>query len=353
MTANTGSRREAPYTVARRTCAAFLSDHAHDTLPVSIDRSAVEAFRSEMDVEAIVAFGTSLATDSNFTGLNACDFGGSVDQEAAWIVLTHAVDFGSGWRKALHQHNHGKGAWLTIKAGVEALFQMARKDSATDLPATWLQSLARNKVATAFGIVDKSPELDRLVDYLWKVLLDLGAGIAPNYGSLQNLVAKALGNDAASTTPAGDFVWLLVDLFPTTFDDTYTVHNQRVCFYKKAQLVTGELYHRFRDQDARFRFADGQQMTAFLDNVIVAALRFKQIVVPNAPLTQAIEAGDDISMGSVEEVSLRAAALCAVDAIVQGTTLSSCELGNYLWGSLGKQKNVRQFARHSTKTLFY
>lgn len=166
-------------------------------------------------------------------------------------------------------------------------------------------------------------------------------------------MTQALGNDASSTTPAADFVWLLVDLFPTTFDDTYTVHTKRVCFYKKAQLVTGELYHRFRDHDVRFQFADGQQLTAFIDNVIVAALRYKRIVVPNAAMTQAIEAGDDIPMGSVEEVSLRAAALCAVDAVVQGTTLSSCELGNYLWGSLGKLKDVRQFARHSTKTLFY
>lgn len=349
--------REAPYTMVRRTCAELflLPDHHHD-LPVQVDTHAAAALRATLHVPDIQAFGASLAQNENFTGLQ---FGGKEstapppDCEAAWIVLTHAVDFGSGWRRALHAHNHGKGAWRTIKPGVEALFRLAQAQNATHLPATWLQGLSHEQVAEAFGLQDVSAELNQLVEYLVIVLHDLGRGVE-SYQSLQALVTQTLEKTANSPTPAGDFVWMLVDLFPTTFNDRYVLYKtQDVCFFKKAQLVTGELYHRFHRQDERFAFGDGPQLTAYIDNVIVATLRYKKAIVPNEALVTAIEMGQELPMGSVEEVTLRAAALCGVEAVVQGTTLPSCEFGNYLWGGLGKEPEVRKFARHATKTLFY
>ena len=347
--------------MTRRTCAALLEAHsdAHP-LPCTVNPSAAKDWAQQIDAAAIRAFGTSLATDANFTGF-ACDFGNNVDREAAWIVLTHAVDFGSGWRPALHQH-HGRGAWLTIKAGVEALYQRAARENATHLPAVWLQNLTRDQVADDFGIAH-SDALADLVDALWLVLNDLGNGLTSSqeYESLQNFVQQTLPCTAA------DFVWQLVDLFPKTFDDrhTVTVDNRtalEVCFFKKAQLVTGELYHRFRtDNAARFDFTDGAQLNAYIDNVICASLRYKGIIVPSAALTSDIESGVELPSGSLAEVSLRAAALMGVDAVVAAvnnkhaddTTLYSNELGNYLWAGLGKEPAVRKFARHATKTVFY
>ena len=35
----------------------------------------------------------------------------------------HALDFGGGWRMALHEYTiGGKGVWLTAKAGVEQIY---------------------------------------------------------------------------------------------------------------------------------------------------------------------------------------------------------------------------------------
>lgn len=370
-----GTDREAPYTMVRRTCrelmglgsvAAAATGNTKDetwTLPVRIDASAIDTFRKsiEDDVLRIQEFGTSLAQNANYTGL-AFDFP-TPDCEAAWIVVLHAVDFGSGWRRALHRH-HGKGAWLTIKPGVVALFRMAQEadgGGATHLPAAWLLSLTHNQVAQAFGLQDiqeQNDSLHTLVEYLVLVLHDLGRGVEKEKCiSLQEFVQKTLAAQSQSSTPAGDFVWTLVDMFPTTFNDRYLVREgtEEVCFFKKAQLVTGELFHRFRQEDKRFQFVDGDQLTAYIDNVIVATLRYKQIILPTEALTAMIETGQEIPMGSLEEVSLRAAALCAVDDIVKGIPAlkSSSELGNYLWAGLGKEPEVRKFERHATKTIFY
>jgi hypothetical protein len=365
-------RMEPPYTRARRTCAALLAHNDSDSnnqLPVRLDRPAATALREALDLPAVLALGTSLASDPNFTSMSGCDFRGDVDTEAAWIVLTHALDFGSGWRRDLHAHRQGRGAWVTIKAGVEALFGRAVRMQGRNLSVAWLTTQTVEDVATAFGLTQTCPSLEEgLAGLLQSVLQDLGRGCTEaGVDSLQVWTVQRLAAVAASPTPAGDFVGALVDAFPTTFDDRHVVSlpgalpqdKLEVCFYKKAQLVTGELYHRFgasadaEDYDARFAFADGPALTAYIDNVICAALRYKQVIVPNAVLRQQIESDVFLPSGSLEEVALRAAALVAVDVIVQDTNLSSAELGNYLWAGLGKLPEVRKFARHATQTIFY
>ena len=144
---------------------------------------------------------------------------------------------------------------------------------------------------------------------------ELGEGCAKE-GSLEAFVAQALHACADSETPAAEMVWALVDTFPSTFDDRYILREaQAVCFFKKAQLVVGELFHRFREEDGRFRFPDGDHLTAYIDNVICATLRYKGVVVANAEATKMIEEGQELPKGSEWEVCFRAAALCGVEAV--------------------------------------
>jgi hypothetical protein len=130
-----------------------------------------------------------------------------------------------------------------------------------------------------------------------------------------------------------------------------------VTLYKKAQLVVGELYHRFRKEDPRYDFPDGGKLTAFIDNVIVAVLRKLGVVKCSQELEQKIESHVELLSGSEEEVSLRAAAMIGVETISRlrsGDELTPVELGNYLWGYLGKTPEFRPFTRHATRnTVFY
>lgn len=325
-----------PYEIVRSTCQSFQTDR------VTVDATAAQAFAKELDVDMVKNFGVSLALDANFTGSN-CSFE-TVDDEAAFILLFHALDFGSGWRLPLHKH-HGKGAFLTIKPGVENFYNAHKKLSSSELI-----NATKEEVAKAFQL-NGNAELEDLVELLWKVIVELGTN-TKEYGSLSAFVTKKL-EDACKETPAGDLVWDLVETFPNTFDDCYQVKGQRVCLYKKAQLVVGEMFHRFQKEDARFAFADGNKLTAYIDNVICASMRFKKIIVPCPELFEAIETNQEIPMGSEDEVALRAGALVGIEQVVSSLPLSSNELGNFLWGGLGKVPEVRKFHRHATKTIFY
>jgi hypothetical protein len=330
------SNRIPPYEMARSTCQAFQSDR------ICVDVKAAEVFAKELDVEMVKKAGASLAFDVNLTG-PSCSFD-SVEEEAAFILFFHALDFGSGWRLQLHKH-HDKGAFLTIKPGVENFYKAHRKLSSSEL-----MNATKEEVATAFGLQGNA-EVDDLVQLLHQVIVELGRNTQED-GTLSAYIGKKL-KGVSKETPAGDLVWDLVETFPDTFDDWYIVNGQKVCFFKKAQLVVGEMFHRFRSEDKRFDFVDGNRLTAYIDNVICASMRYKKVIVPCEELMERIESCTELAKGSEDEVALRAAAMVGIEQVVGIVALSSIELGNYLWGGLGKAPEVRKFQRHATKTVFY
>lgn len=344
---------------AKQSCFLFLKEFEDEEsepgcLPARVDREQAIRFAETIDVEEVKARGSSLANDHNKTQVSFAFT--SVEQEAAAIVFLHALDFGGGWRRELHEHT-GQGAFITVKAGVEALIELS-----PHLEADWLTHLEPSTLATAFGLADKPP-LAPLVAQLTQVCQELGVRlVASEYSQLSDLVVSFLSRSSDQRS-AASLVRLLVDHFPFTFNDAYQVRDRSVCFYKKAQLVVGELYHRFRSFDPRFNFADADlTLTAFIDNVICACLRKEKVVVCRPALQEAIENNVPLSSGSEEEVSLRAAAMVGIETIIAAVSaryggrsvLTSVEMGNYLWGYLGKTPEFRTFPRHAIhNTVFY
>eukprot|EP00971_Amphidinium_carterae_P241517 4795410-Amphidinium_carterae.2 len=134
------------------------------------------------------------------------------------------------------------------------------------------------------------------------------------FQALSDWLQSRLQANAASEVLAVACVKDLVDCFRVTFCDEHMLRGSRVCFFKKAPLVVSELYHRFREEDTRFRFCDGPRLTAY----DLASRVGNHEVLPN---------------GSEDEVSLRAAAMVAVETVVEATDrqLTASELGKSGW----------------------
>jgi Potential Queuosine, Q, salvage protein family len=414
-------QRPPPYELVRSTCHAFVSHRA------TVNPKAAQDFAQELDVATLQKQGSSLAYNNNNNDNDApprVTFD-SVEQEVAYILLFHALDFGSGWRHALHRH-HRKGAFQTIQAGVERLFHLQMLHPS--IPCSQLIHLTLEEVAQAFDLPhndDNNDELDDLVLLLHQVMVELGTQSTSRYGSqslvefVQQTILRRQQPHTTTTTPAADFIWILIDTFPATFDDSYFYYYEdstrrkpiivindnnnnntttslkstieKICFYKKAQLVVGEIYHRFRTTVDMLNFADGNQLTAYIDNVICATLRYKGVIVLCPEWIEQMKraattaAGSDewiIPQGSEDEIALRAAACVGIETMIQHfapppqltttTTavpaphsshqhsppagsgrITSMDLDKFLWGSFGKLPKIRSFERHATKTIFY
>eukprot|EP01062_Namystynia_karyoxenos_P022094 TRINITY_DN18448_c0_g1_i1.p1 TRINITY_DN18448_c0_g1~~TRINITY_DN18448_c0_g1_i1.p1 ORF type:complete len:353 (+),score=109.99 TRINITY_DN18448_c0_g1_i1:94-1152(+) len=327
---------------------------------VALDTDAVQAFVRDVDPAAIAALDLSQ---------ELCHFAvqfGSALQEVSFVAVAHALDFGSGFRKPLHAF-HGKGAWMTVKPGLERMH-----GESPELPADWLAGLGIEDVERFFlpGLLSSEEgavrsSLEELLRLFLAVCRELGEGLRRRgMRFMHQLVLGAIHREAEAEScggPANAVVQELVTAFPYTFDDRYMYGGVTpVYLYKKAQLVTGELYHRFRGRaDLQLDFADAAELTAYVDNVIVATMRRTGCIRPAAELAADIEAGRPVPRGSGGEIALRAKALHAVELIAQGLAarghpLKPCEVGNYLWAALGKQPEFRQYERHATPdTCFY
>jgi hypothetical protein len=347
--------------LVRTSCAAFQSDL------VKIDFDKVGAFGATIDREVVHRFCDSsdgLSTNRFDTEV-AFD---SVQSEAGFILVAHGLDFGSGFRNMLHSARNGQGAWLTVRAGLVRMGQCDPKMS-----SSWLASRTLEDVTEYFDLGGNT-ELLPLASQLLVSIRELGENIAARgFASPGDYLASILGitNEPIPVSSetvfakfsASNLVAELVEAFPLTFKDEYSVNGQQVCFFKKAQLVVSELFMRFYQSSPRsFNFQDVDNMTAFVDNVVVAMIRKFEVISCKQYIHEHIVAGQYILKGSEEEVALRAAALTGVELLVaranlvpsSAPPLNPQRLCNWLWGCLGKMPENRSFPRHlSPSTSFY
>jgi hypothetical protein len=249
-----------PFALARSSCLHAVQV-AQD---VFIDELALQRFVVELDTGAIHnlphgSLGENLHTVSG-------DFR-HADDAANFAVLFCLLQFGHGFRHALHQHC-GRGASQTITLGVRALH------GGGDLSAARLCRLTLLEIHQAFAL-PQAPGLATFVQQLEAVLHQAGT-VLERLG-LQNFAAfcqRVLEMPAATETPAAVLVQQLAHHFPA-FNDQGVLHDgSRVVLLKKATLTVGELRRLAAPYDARYCFfQDYEQAVAPVDNVIPASKR--------------------------------------------------------------------------------
>lgn len=321
----------------RDSCSSFTNDVAW------INDYNLKSFGDSLPLEFIDEFVHSES------GLSTNVFGNDINfpsykDEAGFIFMAHALDFGSGFRPILHEHRNGQGAWLTIRAGLIKIGALNPTGS-----VSWLERVSLGDVVEYFDL--NHPNLLPLAEYIHIDICEITSQLRNlNFTNLGDFIMDNLSNGAVG------LVQVLVDTFPVTFRDEYETCGQKVCFYKKAQLVVSELYMRFHKTVPAFNFADVNFLTAFVDNVVVAVMRRYGIVECQAAVADKITCGTPIGKGSIEEVALRAATLTAIERLVEiigDSRFNAQKLCNYFWGYLGKEGNNRSYPRHLTPETSY
>lgn len=276
----------------------------------------------------------------------------SLFDEAGFLFLAHAIDFGSGFRPYLHKYRNGQGAWLTIRDG---LIKLGNKNPTCD--SLWLKNLTINEIEEFFDL--SYPELKLLAQYIHEDLHEIGTVLDLNgYSTPGQFIQSNLHLNACG------LVNLFVTYFPLTFRDEYILNGNRICLFKKAQLVVSEIYLKFSPTNPLFQFNDIDSLTAFVDNVVVAMLRKYEILQCTPELNEKISNEIYIEKGSEEEISLRACGVAAVELIVQKYNekqkqqsnerfVNSQIVCNWLWGCLGKDGENRKFPRHLAPSTSY
>ncbi len=239
-------------------CARRQSRYLHALITISpraqIHQAAIDAFAASLDAAKL--------DESPFKGY-PLQFA-SRFEEVNFIALTQLLNIGSGFRAALHAAT-GRGAWDTILFGCMSMHLSSRR-----LDADYFCNVSLSDVESTFGIplsVDKSVgdgpikmsvagPLRPLAEHIRFCLAEVGRVLhARSFASLGHMiynVRSKYGGEAPRVpelppTTAAALVTRLASAFKP-FNDVAVLEatGVEVCFYKKAQVLASQLYHRFK-----------------------------------------------------------------------------------------------------------
>jgi hypothetical protein len=299
----------------------------------------------------------------------------SKSQEINFISLLQLLNFGSGYRKELHEIT-GRGAYDTMCFGLmnahisginmDTLF-MKEVDVQTIASLFQLPLLEHNRSAISdTSVVSARSNLRYLAEQIRDVLIDTGLILERHgYNDMSDLVFHLCQEEEPAS--AANLVKSLAELIPAFSDITTSLRGKRIFILKKAQLLAAELYRRFHTEDVRFNFEDIDDLTIFADNVVPAVLRELGILIYDESLASRVDQEGLLRKDERLDLQLRAASISACEQILQTMRDSliprvdatrsriprAMDLDFYLW-TMGKQPSYRSIKRHRTQdTVFY
>ncbi|KAK1315840.1 hypothetical protein QJS10_CPA05g01293 [Acorus calamus] len=187
-----------------------------------------------------------------------------------------------------------------------------------------------------------------LEDERIRLLHEVGVELERSFEGKAAKLVDSCGNSAAS------LVGLITSHFPG-FRDHALYKGHQVFLYKRAQIFVADLWGAFRGQGYG-SFNDIGSITIFADYIVPAVLRQMGVLRYSSALSSVIDANDEISSGSEEEVEIRSCSIYAVEKMKEliwtkfGKKVMSIELDLWLW-SVGIQCPSLQ--HHRTLSIFY
>jgi hypothetical protein len=179
-------------------------------------------------------------------------------------------------------------------------------------------------------------------------LRDLGRWIAGRFAGRFAAVLDAAGHDAPS------LVQLVVEGL-ASFRDEAVYKRRIVPFYKRAQILAGDVHGAFAGQGWG-RLARLEILTAFADYKLPQILRHHGILCYSPALAAAVDGLVPVLPGSAEEVEIRANTIQAVEDMRRelqqlGQELTSYQVDWLLW--LASQDSAQMRPYHRTRTIYY
>lgn len=182
-------------------------------------------------------------------------------------------------------------------------------------------------------------------------LRELGSGLIAAFPD-RNPVAELIAENERS---AAKLVERVATLFPS-FNDIATYAGQPVRFFKRAQILVGDLHGAFNGREFG-AFDDLDTLTAFADYKVPQVLRRFGVISYSEELARKIDNRVLIPAGSPEEVEIRAATVWACELLrrslaERGSSLRAFEVDWALWLA-GQSLPADTHPYHRTYTVFY
>lgn len=260
-----------------------------------------------------------------------------------YIFVLDALNF-SFWGEPKWRVHHIRGD-VDGYWGLASSLKRAAEQDPTFLDADVLANIQPQELA---HILRGNVEIPMLIER-WRSVQELGRVLRDHFdGSAARLVAQANGD-------APGLARLVADNL-SSFHDTTIYNRQQVNFFKRAQILAGDLYGSFGGKRWG-AFKNLQDLTAFADYKLPQLLRAWGILKYAPSLARRVDAKKPLAKDSPEEIEIRAGMLWGVELLRHtlsglGRELTSVQTDWFLWESSQRNfKGIKPY--HRVRTIYY
>lgn len=246
------------------------------------------------------------------------------------------------WGYTLKNNDYVNGAWALICILLKAI-----KKGHPINDFQYLNELSYKEFQKIFetknGIISLPEERYKILKHLSKNMLRLFNG------NPLMLLRETKGD-------ANIIIEKVITHFPYFADYSY-YHSQKVFFYKKAQLLTADIYYLYKNTPDFAITKNLNNLTACADYKIPYVLRNLNILEYSKNLDEKIKSLIPIISESEEEIEIRANTIWAVELIKRNLIktnpdIMSFQVNDYLW-LMSQQKDIFKIPYHRTVTTKY
>jgi hypothetical protein len=183
----------------------------------------------------------------------------------------------------------------------------------------------------------------------WRNAQELGRVLRDRFGGSASRLVESAHGDAARLAR-------LVATNFSSFNDSTVYNGRQVNFFKRAQIVAGDIYGSFGGEKwGRLRNLD--TLTAFADYKLPQLLRAWGILEYSPELARRVDRRIPLAKDSREEIEIRAGMIWAVELLRfemagHGVKLNSVQMDWFLWqSSQGAVPGMKPY--HRVRTIYY
>lgn len=265
------------------------------------------------------------------------------EKTVTYIFLLDALNF-CFWGEPKWRVNHIRGDVDGYWALAASLKRAVERDE-NFLDANFLATISPEYLAR---VLKGSVEIPLFVER-WRNTRELGRVLRDHFGgSAARLVESANGDATQLARIVAENI--------SSFNDTTLYKNRAVNFFKRAQILAGDLYGSFNGEKWG-KFNNLQDLTAFADYKLPQILRAWGILHYAPSLARSVDNKKPLPKDSAEEIEIRASMIWAVEllrhALAQlGRELTSVQMDWFLWeSSQGNVKGIKPY--HRVRTIYY
>jgi len=269
-------------------------------------------------------------------------YSGDAEGTACYILALDSVNFGSGYQRHLVMEGWeliDDSLYFSISSRLKNFF-----DRHGPLTARHMSSIDTDECIALFELNGKGAYSFEFARLCALALRELGQTVVQRHdGSCLDFV-RSSGGSAAS------MVRLLASMHH--FNDVHEYRGHIIPFYKRAQIAAADLHLAFARLGETL-FSDIGRLTMFPDNGVPHVLRTDGLLDYTQDLAARIGRGENIPMGSEEEVEIRACAGHVVEQLAFHKNMIPMSVDHILWHKSVEDPRYREAPAHLTLTPFY